>query len=34
MLNSRLAGIPASSLTIDKAGVPQLSICGEQTVEP
>jgi len=34
MLNSRLAGIPISSSTIDEAGVPQLSICGEQTVEP
>src|SRR5215472_12606958 len=34
MLNSRLAGIPISSSTIDEAGVPQLSICGEQTAEP
>jgi hypothetical protein len=34
MLNSRLARIPISSSTIDQAGVPQLSICGEQTVEP
>jgi len=34
MLNSRFAGIPISSSTIDEAGVPQLSICGEQTAEP
>jgi hypothetical protein len=32
MLISRLAGIPISSSTIDEAGVPQLSICGEQTL--
>jgi DNA (cytosine-5)-methyltransferase 1 len=32
MLSSRFAGIPVSSSLIDKAGVPQLLTCGEQTL--